>query len=158
MASVTFFDPDQAQQLLDAINAYLWIIEYEYDTTLQWIIDTIAGEGMEMAIGKIVEMAGVSEAIAGWIATFVSSGYEEAQEEALKTLRRFRDDLGDAIEAWRDNINDEEIQHMSIYIGTTMLDPDYYRISVESSPQDSLYNTVIYLKDEHTGGPLWGDE
>ena len=156
-------DVESAQEYLDAINAYLRIQEYEYDTTWEWVKEIAISEGIKKAAGKIAERLSVAPGVGKWIAKLTMSSQKQASGEALKTLRRFRDDLQSTIDFWRDN-PDRENARLTIQMVRRIIEQDVYAITLSEYIEYPRYipnggwghtEELAYYRHD-TGGPLWG--
>jgi len=150
--SAEFYDVEHAQQFLDAVNAYLWVYDYDYDTTWEWIRDQTVGELKEQAVAAIAAKLGVSEAIAGWIAMFAVSGVDEANTEGLKTFRWFRDDLESAVTTWQGWRNNSTGGiSLRISVDRVWGGADLYLMDLYGG--DSAHSEMY---SHSAGGPFWG--
>jgi hypothetical protein len=168
-----FNDIEQARQFYEGVDLYLTILEYEHDTTLEFLRDLFLSGGTEMGIGMLIAEFGVSEATAGIAGDFIMGVRDEANDEGIKDLRRFRDDLGQAVSSWQEHIDsgliDEaagESMYMTISVRRNAINPDSYTVRLmhrhKLDSERAKYNFSDYenlIQDEFSlsaGGPFGG--
>ncbi|MGB1252072.1 MAG: RHS repeat-associated core domain-containing protein, partial [Candidatus Promineifilaceae bacterium] len=134
----TIDNADDAQELLDAIDAYLHWYERDFIGFLEamGILDIagskVAREQIARMLGKLLPE--LSAKAAGWISGFVVAGItsHKADKNGHTSLYLFRDDLEKAIGVWRESGRDDLLLDINVFNRNGQLGSTYINISLRS--------------------------
>jgi len=159
---------NKAQDFLDMIQAYLYLHEYEYTTDLEFLLGIAINDGGPEALEALANnVLGLAPGVVGWMATLYANGVDTANQEAIKTLRRLRDDITNAIDLWQQS--DLDITNIQINVfDATFLNADSYAVRLNYQAQltseeqrmrwlrGETEQRTLLSRNEIAGGPLNG--
>jgi hypothetical protein len=158
----TIYDVDDANSLLEAIDAYLYVYERDPIEFFEaiGIAGLVSGEVTEDTISKAVREAvpAISETVAGWIGVLATGILSSAESghNAHVSLYHFRDMLSEAIDVWENTERDD--LNMSIDINNSLgtLGSTVFSIGVQSLDEVTYSPHSIFWDNRKVEG--WGND